>query len=107
MLQTFETVTTQDGWVKFNEPFTLDYSVKASVTFLPDAPIESSNPLLGEILLQLLESTPFSLATWGDSEILEQQVQTSRNAWISDERVLEIKKSHGNYLIEHIRTGGL
>ena len=107
MLQTFETVITQDGWVKFKESFTLDYSVKSYVTILPKAPLESSNSPLGELLLQLLESTPFSQATWGDSEILEQQVQTSRNAWISDERALEIKKSHGRYLLEHIRMGGL
>lgn len=89
ILQNFKEVVMQEIFVKFNELFTLDLSV----SYFSDTPLESSKPSLGAILLQLLESTPFSEATWGDCEILEQQVQASRNAWISDERVLEIKKT--------------
>lgn len=80
MLQTLEAVITPSGWVKFNESFTLDHSVKAYITILPDATIVPS-PALGEDLLQLLESKPFSQATLGDIEILERQVQANRNAW--------------------------
>lgn len=81
MLQTLEAVITQSGWVKFNEPFSLDHSVKAYVTILPDTPSDSTTPPLGESLLQLLESTPFSQAAFGEAKVLEQQVQVNRNAW--------------------------
>lgn len=79
MLQTLEAVITPSGWVKFNESFTLDHSVKAYITILPDSTIVT--PALGENLLQLLESKAFSQAALGDVEILERQVQANRNAW--------------------------
>lgn len=81
MLQTLEAVITQSGWVKFNEPFTLDHSVKAYVTILPDTPSDPATPPLGESLLQLLESAAFRQASFGDAKVMEQQVQANRNAW--------------------------
>lgn len=81
MLQTLEAVITQSGWIKFNEPFELDHSVKAYVTILPDAPLESVKEPLGTNLLMLLESKPFSQTPFGDSESIAQQVEANRNAW--------------------------
>jgi|GEM_PF-1396193 len=81
MLQTLEAIITQSGLVKFNEPFTLEHSVKAYVTILPDAPADSIKPPLGKNLLQVLESAPFNQASFGDSDKLAQQIQDNRNAW--------------------------
>ncbi|WP_044406955.1 hypothetical protein [Thiomicrospira microaerophila] len=76
MLQTLEAVITQSGWVKFNELFTLDHSVKAYVTILPNTTDESPESSSGQNLLQLLESAPF-----GESDSMEKHIQTNRNAW--------------------------
>ena len=81
MLQTLEAVITQSGWVKFNEPFTLDHSVKAYVTILPNATDELPESSSGQNLLQLLESAAFSQAPFGESDSMEKQIQANRNAW--------------------------
>lgn len=70
MLQALEAVITQSGWVKFNEPFTLDHSVKAYVTILPNSTDELPESALGQNLLQLLESAAFSQASFGKNDSL-------------------------------------
>ena len=84
MLHTLEAVITQTGQVKFSEPYTLNHSVKAYVTILPDVPdvpAEQIKKASGQALLQLLETEPFVKASLGDSVKLEQQIQHNRNAW--------------------------
>ena len=81
MLHTLEAVITPTGQVKFSEPYTLNHSVKAYVTILPDAPAEQIKKASGQALLQLLETEPFVKASLGDSVKLEQQIQHNRNAW--------------------------
>ncbi|WP_044408318.1 hypothetical protein [Thiomicrospira microaerophila] len=81
MLQTLEAVITQSGWVKFNEPFTLEHSVKAYVTILPNTTDELPESSSGQSLLQVLDSAAFSQSPFGESDSMEKQIQANRNAW--------------------------
>lgn len=81
MLRTLEATITQNGLVKFNEPYTLDHTVKAYITILPDTHSEHVKPSSGQALLQILSTEPFTTAPMGDAQKLAQQIEQNRNAW--------------------------
>jgi len=81
MLHTLKATITQNGFVKFNEPYTLGHTVKAYITILPDTPNEEVKPSSGQALLQILTSEPFITAPMGKAQEIEQQVKQNRNAW--------------------------
>ena len=81
MLQTLEATITQTGYVKFNEPYALDHTVKAYITILPDTPTDQAQPSSGQVLMQLFATEVFANAPAGKPQEIEQQIEQNRNAW--------------------------
>ena len=81
MLQTLAATIAQTGYVKFNEPYALDHTVKAYITILPDTPAEKAPPSSGQVLMQLFATEAFANAPTGKPQELDQQIEQNRNAW--------------------------